>query len=87
MKIIIWLITIYMLVGFAMGAIILITTIKYEREIEREIGEKVERKNVKRLIWVSVFTWPIKVIQFIVIVSGKIRAIYKVEDIQLEETK
>lgn len=82
MKIIIWLITIYMLVGFAMGAIILMTTIKYEREIEREIGEKIERKNVKRLIGVSVFTWPIKVIQFIKIVTAKVEARY-----ELEQTK
>lgn len=82
MKIIIWLITIYMLVGFAMGAIILMTTIKYEREIEREIGEKIERKNVKRLIGVSIFTWPIKVIQFIKIVTAKVEARY-----ELEQTK
>jgi len=79
MNIMTGLVTTYVLIGFAMSAMILMTTIKYEREIEKEIGEKIEEKNVKILMILSAFTWPIKVIQFIRIVAAKIEARYEIE--------
>lgn len=70
MRIILEIIKWYTIIGTVIGMIMLRATIKFEQEIEKEIGEKIESKNVRMLILITVFTWPKKVIQFIKIITS-----------------
>lgn len=82
MEIVIWSITIYLFIGIVTGTTTLVTTIKYEKEIEKELGEEVNMSHVNILVVITIFTWPRKAIQFITIVKSKIKHVYELQQEQ-----